>query len=112
MAESPKNEKKAYMALLPLKLLLLKYTDPAKFSLIDPLMDHKECREREKDYWMECQEMVVDRIRLKCGQPQFDPDEIHRMDGILDVNAFEIYGNGHIGYRGLFPLVYIIFCSC
>ena len=76
---------------------------------MDKLMDHNEHRQKDKDYWKDCQEKVVDRIRLNCNQTQFDSEEINRMIGILEVNAFEIHSHGRVGFRGLFPLVFILF---
>ena len=107
--ENADHVSSAYLGILPLKLLLLKDADPNNFSLMDKLMDHNTHREKDKAYWNACQDKVVNRIILKCNQTQFNPEEINRMIGILEVNAFEIYGNGHIGYRGLFSVVIIIF---
>ena len=51
-----------YQAILPLKLMLLKTKNPGMFSLLDRFMDHIEFRAKT-EYWNECQETVVDRIR-------------------------------------------------
>ena len=68
-------------------------------------MDHNKHRQQDEVYWNDCQENVVNRIRLKCNQPQIDPEEINRVIGVLEVNGYGIYDNGHNGYRGLFPVV-------
>jgi hypothetical protein len=38
----------AYHSILPLKLILLKHSDPDRFALMDRLMDHKQHREKVK----------------------------------------------------------------
>ena len=97
----------AYQAILPLKLLLQQKSNPDSFHLMDRLMDHKEARMQDP-YWNECQEHVVDRLRIRCGlesNPDFDEESIHRIIGILEVNAYEIFNTGKCGARGLFPIV-------
>ena len=93
------------MGIMPLQLLLLKDSDPLKYSLIDKLMDHTEERQKDAIYWDVYQQNVVHRLREKCGQTWLEPKEINRIIGVLDVNGYEIYTNGHNGFRGLFPLV-------
>ena len=93
------------MGIMPLQMLLLKDTDPKTYALIDKLMDHTDERQKDPDYWKSYQQNVVHRFREKCGQTWMDSEEINRIIGVLDVNGYEIYTNGHNGFRGLFPLV-------
>ena len=90
---------------MPLQMLLLKDANPKKYSLIDKLMDHTDERQKDSVYWNAYQRNVVHRFRDKCGQTWMKPEEINRVIGVLDVNGYEIYTNGHNGFRGLFPLV-------
>ena len=94
-----------YLGILPLQLLLLKDLDPKKYSLMGQLMDHNKHRKMDEEYWSDCQENVVKQIRDKCNQKQFSEEEINRVIGVLEINGYEIYGNGHNGFRGLFPVV-------
>ena len=101
----------AYIGIMPLQMLLLKESDPSKYSLTDKLMDHTEERKKDVTYWNAYQQNVVDRLKMKCQQTQFDPDEINRVCGVLDVNGYEIHTNGQNGFRGVYPLVSTYF-SC
>ena len=87
----------AYQAILPLRLSLLEDN-----SLMTLLMDHLE-EQQKTAYWAEVKTEVVDRIASL--NPSIDPAEVFRIVGILETNAYEIYGNATVGFRGLFPLV-------
>ena len=47
---------------------------------------------------------MVDRI-MGVDLEGVTASDILRAVGILETNAYEIFGNGRYGFRGLFPLV-------
>ena len=56
---------------------------------------------------------MVFRLRENCNQGQWSEDEIHRVIGVLDVNAFEIRCTlNDSGFRGLYPIASLLSHSC
>ena len=84
---------------------------------MDHLMDHVDLHGATKEsYWREeVGPLVVERITRGMGLGALPPSEngspvvtgadVRRAVGILETNAYEIWGNGRAGFRGLFPLV-------
>jgi len=89
-----KEPEPAYSCVSPLRALLLKHSDPDRWSMIWSLMSHNEAR-RKEDYWTEKHEPVVKYIRETIGVDEFTEEEIDTVLGIFLVNDFEI--NAKIG---------------
>ena len=81
-----------YDAILPLRVLLLKYTNPKVYELVCLLMDHNEqleanCKKRRQT--------LVDFLRKSCKLANdFSDFEVHRVLGILSVNSFVVHDGG------------------
>ena len=89
-----------YEALLPLRVLLLKITNPRVYNLLGLLMDHQDqvSESRRRRY-----KRISDTIRHHWNfGKDFTHEEIVRVLGILSVNSFTIHdgvedGTGLIG---------------
>lgn len=102
-----------YDAIVPLKLLVMKKTNPKAYHFIDKLMDHKEQRKAFPDYWKMVKTNIVDLIMAIPGLNQdIDEEDIFKIVGILDTNTHEISNRNGCCYRGLFPLVAILSHRC
>lgn len=84
----------AYSFISPLRALLLKKSDPDRWSMIWSLMSHNEAR-RKEEYWTSRHDPVVRYITETIGLTEFSEDEIDTVLGIFLVNDFEI--NAKIG---------------
>ncbi|XP_066992449.2 SET domain-containing protein SmydA-8 isoform X1 [Anabrus simplex] len=101
--------KSQYQAIVPLRCLLLKTVDPAKWRTLLTMESHNEVRRKIPVIWKTNQLLVVDRIRSDWGMDHFSEDEIHTICGILEVNAFEI---GQHGMRSLYPSAFLLAHDC
>ncbi|KAJ0174415.1 hypothetical protein K1T71_009523 [Dendrolimus kikuchii] len=99
----------SYQALMPLRCLLLKKADPVKWALISGMEAHNEVRKARGDIWPNNEKNVVQRIK-KWGF-DYDPEEIHTICGILEVNAFEVGGSG-ANARALYDKAYLLAHDC
>ena len=63
-------------------------------------------------YWEECQQKVVDRVLEACSNGEFDSTELHRMVGVLEINAYEVHGTLVSGHRGLYALASLLNHRC
>ena len=71
------------------------------------LQDHNECR-RDTDVWQVVQINTVNFLRQMCHMAdEFDDEQIQRICGILEVNAFEIKTRCN-RIRGVFPLAAMV----
>lgn len=98
-------------ALVPLRGLLLKATEPNKYEIMMQMEAHTEIRKSIQDVWALNQKHVVDRIRKDWGLTEFSEEEIHDVCGILEVNCFEIGQHG-INIRGLYPTAFLMSHDC
>lgn len=92
-----------YDAILPLKLLLMKESEPQRFSLLDNLMDHKSERFAYPEYFKSIKENVTDVIMDIKGL-SVDEEDILHIVGIIDTNSHEINNRNGSNTRGVFPL--------
>lgn len=98
-------------ALVPLRSLILKMTEPKKYEIMMQMEAHTEIRKSIADVWTLNQKYVVDRIRKDWGLTEFSEDEIHNVCGVLEVNCFEIGQHG-INIRGLYPTAFLMSHDC
>ena len=81
-----------YDAILPLRVLLLKYTNPKVFQLIMLLMDHNDQLDANAK---KRRQTLVDFLRKSCKlADDFTDNECHRVLGILSVNSFVVHDGG------------------
>ncbi|TRY61892.1 hypothetical protein TCAL_06674 [Tigriopus californicus] len=105
--------RESYHVILPLRLLLSQQKKPYGYNMVNRLMDHNQ--ERQKfPYWEESQVKVVDLIRNAHDQGNEIPEEkLHRIVGILEVNAYELYASATgAGFRGIFCVGSLLSHSC
>ncbi|KAJ8712607.1 hypothetical protein PYW07_005449 [Mythimna separata] len=101
--------KDSYQALMPLRCLLLKKADPAKWAALSAMEAHNALRRARGDIWPINEKNVVQRIK-KWGL-KYDDEEIHTVCGILEVNAFEVGGCG-ANARALYDRAYLLAHDC
>lgn len=99
----------SYQALMPLRCLLLKKADPPKWQALSAMEAHNELRRARGDIWPTNEKNVVQRI--KSWGLEYDPEEIHTVCGILEVNAFEVGGSG-ANARALYDRAYLLAHDC
>ncbi|CAF4877795.1 unnamed protein product [Pieris macdunnoughi] len=101
--------KECYHALMPLRCLLLKTADLDKWEGVIAMEAHNELRKSRGDIWPANERNVVQR--LKSWGFEFDDVEIHTVCGILEVNAFEVGGNG-ANARALYDGAFLLAHDC
>lgn len=100
-----------YNAVVPLRCLLLKETDPQTYEHLMTMETHNEIRRNIPELWRTNQITVVSRIIDDWGLKEYTEDEIHSICGILEVNSFEI-GQQGINIRGLYPTAFLMSHDC
>ncbi|XP_022900337.2 SET domain-containing protein SmydA-8 [Onthophagus taurus] len=100
-----------FQAIVPLRCLILKESDPKTFEKIAQMESHETIRKCIPDLWSLDKINVIDRIRLDWGLKEFSEEEIHRICGILEVNCFEI-GQNSVSIRGLYPQAFLMSHDC
>ena len=104
-----------YGCITPLRLLMLKDTEPHTWDRLQLLMDHDEDRRKETRYQEMFQINVVDFLRKTCGF-DYTEEEIFRVIGILRTNAFHIQDpimkRYNVGGRAIFPTFSFLSHSC
>ena len=103
------GDTEAYHCLLPLRLLLLHRSQPAKAALTARLMDHEEERSGSSD-WHTTERTVV--TRLCRAEPSFNPDQVRRALGVLEVNCYEVVNRGGAGMRACYPIGSLLSHCC
>ena len=89
-----------YDAVLPLRLLLLKLTNPRVYQLVSLLMDHREnLTEKKKKRYTWISDLIRNTWRFS---KDFTAEEVKHILGILAVNSFCVHdgveeGMGLIG---------------
>ncbi|RVE47687.1 hypothetical protein evm_007676 [Chilo suppressalis] len=101
--------KDSYHALMPLRCLLLKKHDPSKWEKVSQMEAHNELRRARGDIFPLNERLVV--RRLQAWKLPYEPEEIHTVCGILEVNAFEVGGSG-ANARALYDRAYLLAHDC
>ncbi|CAG9129457.1 unnamed protein product [Plutella xylostella] len=101
--------RECYHALMPLRCLLLKTHDPAKWAAISRMESHDKLRRARGDIWPVNDKLVVQRLK-KWGLG-FDEDEVHTICGVLETNAFEV-GSSGANARALYDRAFLLAHSC
>ncbi|KAJ9579509.1 hypothetical protein L9F63_004828 [Diploptera punctata] len=102
----------SYCSIAPLRCLLLKKHDPAKYETILKLQSHLDER-RDTSLYNIFKNNIVGFIQNALGLTEFSDETILRITAILDTNAFEIRrSEGDIKIRGLFPKAAMMSHDC
>ncbi|XP_068913242.1 SET domain-containing protein SmydA-8-like isoform X2 [Tenebrio molitor] len=100
-----------FNAIVPLRCLLLKETDPQAYEGLMKMETHNEIRRNIPDLWRTNQITVVNRIVEDWGLKEYTEEEVHSICGILEVNSFEI-GQQGVNIRGLYPTAFLMSHDC
>ncbi|KAL1464974.1 hypothetical protein WDU94_004572 [Cyamophila willieti] len=101
-----------YEAITPLRLLLVRDRNPAKWEEVMQMESHSDKRKTNEEFWNAEKVNIVEFIRIRCKMDSYDEDLIHKICGILEVNCFEVRSaEGFMG-RGLFALTAIMSHNC
>jgi len=103
-----------YDAILPLRVLILKYTNPKVYELINLLMDHNDILDEAT---VKRRQTLVDFIRKSCKLGNdFTNEECHKVLGILSVNSFVVHDGGsdeaNSDLIGLYPWTSLMSHHC
>lgn len=79
-----------FQAIVPLRCLLLKTSDPSAFATLMDMEHHNSIRRNIPEVWNGNQFNVVNRIINDWGLTEYNEDEIHTICGILEVNCYYI----------------------
>ncbi len=103
-----------YWSLGSLRLLRWRDEEPAKYDIIERMMDHNEEHRAKTDVWNTYKENVVDFLRIKCGlKDKYSEEELFHGLGVLDVNGVKINsGTGVVTGHGLYGLTALLSHSC
>ncbi|CAH0386416.1 unnamed protein product, partial [Bemisia tabaci] len=105
------QSKTALNVIVPLRCLLLKTQTPEKWDDVLSMESHDEIRKNVPIIWQTNQTTIVEKILRAQEKSVFTEEEIHRICGILEVNAFEITVGDH-GIRGLYPEAFLLAHDC
>ena len=101
---------------LAIRLLILKTTDPSKYSIAESFMDHYEDRKTiSPEYWDHSVSTVISPIVQSFKKNNIDVsfDEVCKAVGICEVNNYEIYNiDRKTGYRTVLPVTSLLSHSC
>ncbi|KAJ1521110.1 hypothetical protein ONE63_002812 [Megalurothrips usitatus] len=102
-----------YECISPLRLLLAGEREPARWDAeVKALMTHSE-RRRQNPQWAANQVNVVDFLRKKCKlEARFSEEDVHRVIGILEVNAFEARTPSGAMALCLYPATSVLAHNC
>ena len=82
------EDKLDYQAILPLRCLLAK-NKSSKWEYLQMFEDHIQDR-KLTSIWISDRQKIVQQIREKWKQNEFEEDEIFRVEGIIDINTLEL----------------------
>lgn len=72
-------------AIVPLRCLLLKASDPTAYATLMDMEHHNAIRRKIPEVWSGNQINVVNRIVNDWGLTEYNEDEIHTICGVLEV---------------------------
>ncbi|XP_023348143.1 protein msta isoform X2 [Eurytemora carolleeae] len=101
-----------YDAVLPLRILLLKLSDPRVYRLVCLLMDHHEDQSNSQKKRFQ---VISDLIRNSWGfNRDFSNSEVKHVLGILSVNSFVVHDGAEDGMDliGLYPWTSLMSHAC
>ncbi|XP_018330247.1 SET domain-containing protein SmydA-8-like [Agrilus planipennis] len=96
----------------PLRVLLTLETNSERWNKEVEMMESHSEERKTKPVWEFNQINVVNFLRGPCKLDRFDEDLIHKVCGILDVNAFEARTQSGYSIRCLYPKLAILNHNC
>lgn len=110
--EDPTQATPQYECITPLRVLLAKEANPKRWEEeIQYMESHDEIR-RQLPIWEFNRVNVVEFLRGPCKLDRFSEELIHRVCGILEVNAFEARTTSGYPIRCLYPKLAILSHNC
>ena len=101
---------------LAIRLLLLRETNPQKYSIAQSFMDHDEDRKTANlEYWEHSVTTVINPIVQSFLENNMDIsfEEASKAVGICEINNYEIYNiDRRTGYRAVLPVTSLMSHSC
>ena len=79
-----------YPCITPLRLLLLRETDPDSWRVLDTFMDHNDDRENKDNHAWKLHELLVRNFIQKYLKLDFSDNEIKRSIGIVRTNSVKL----------------------
>jgi len=79
-----------YPCITPLRVLLLRRSNPDAWRVIDTFMDHDEDRESKDNQAWKLHELLVRNFVQKCLQLKFSDNDIRRAIGIIRTNSVKL----------------------
>ncbi|GLH02468.1 SET domain-containing protein SmydA-8, isoform A [Gryllus bimaculatus] len=110
LAFTPGKKEAAFCAIVPLRCLLLKERDPAKYQSLMAMESHLNER-RKTPLYSVYKHNIVGFIRNVLQLTQFDEETILTIAAILDTNCFEIRKGGSKA-RGVYPTAALMAHDC
>ncbi|KAH8420217.1 hypothetical protein KR009_007513 [Drosophila setifemur] len=107
----PAEVRDLYELVMIVRILLLRQHDPEQFALIARMESHTEERRKNHTLWQHYEQKVVRRLREVWQLQDLEPEQVHQVCGILDVNCFEIGQNGAKA-RTLYPSAFLLAHDC
>ncbi|EDV44517.1 uncharacterized protein Dana_GF20287 [Drosophila ananassae] len=107
----PAEVRDLYELVMIVRILLLRQRDPEQFAAIERMESHTEERRKNQVLWQHYEQKVVQRLREVWQLEDLQPEQIHQVCGILDVNCFEIGQNGAKA-RTLYPSAFLLAHDC
>ena len=104
-----------YEPVLPIRLFLLRQTEPDKFAIAQTLMDHDvDRRTISTEYWDQTVKLITPILQsLRENNINATFEEVCRSVGICEVNSYEIYNvDRKTGYKAVLPLTSLLSHSC
>ena len=101
---------------LAIRLLLLRHTQPNRYSIAQSFMDHDEDRKTHStEYWEHSVATVINPIVQSFSENKMDMsfEEASKAVGICEINNYEIYNvDRKTGYRAVLPVTSLMSHSC
>ncbi|XP_073991921.1 SET domain-containing protein SmydA-8-like isoform X3 [Rhodnius prolixus] len=103
-----------YNIILPLRVALLKLSNPCKWAEIQKMQSHTKFRKKNKELWNNNQKMI-DCMKMDCGITEFSDQEMHSICGYLQttisisVNSFSIE---NLALSGLYGKAFLLAHDC
>ncbi|XP_050298383.1 SET domain-containing protein SmydA-8-like [Anthonomus grandis grandis] len=110
--EDPADTCLQYECITPLRVLLEKERNPKRWEEEVAVMESHDSERKTNPIWEFNQQNVVGYIRGPCKLTEFPEELIHKVCGILEVNAFEARTPSCYTIRCLFPKLAILSHNC
>jgi hypothetical protein len=101
-----------YECITPLRVLLAKVKDPKRWQEEVEVMESHDDIRKTRAIWQFNQTNIVEYLRGPCKLDRFSEELIHKVCGILEINAFEARATSGYLIRCLYPKLAILSHNC